>query len=176
MEILLSESVRAILPGVQTQRGPSLKAVSPPLLHLLQVVRRAGLQDGELEQSLDDLGVYEGLVHHAVPVGREAVLGQVAGRSLLPDVTLMVSPPWPGQVSLADILEATGTGNDIHAVGDLAVGRLGQGEASAREMWGEDDVGEEALLTDFTVAAWGLLETSGGYWRLRSGEWVASLG
>ena len=103
MEILLSESVRAILPGVQTQRGPSLKAVSPPLLHLLQVVRRAGLQDGELEQSLDDLGVYEGLVHHAVPVGREAVLGQVAGRSLLPDVTLMVSPPWPGQVSLAGI-------------------------------------------------------------------------
>ena len=109
-------------------------------------------------------------------MGIEAVLGQVASGSLLPDVALMICPPWPGQVSLANILEATGTGNDIHAVDSLTIDGLGQGEASAREMWGEDDVGEEALLTDFTVAAWGLLETSGGYWRLRSGEWVASLG
>ena len=109
-------------------------------------------------------------------MGIEAVLGQVASGSLLPDVALMICPPWPGQVSLANILEATGTGNDIHAVDSLTIDGLGQGEASAREMWGEDDVGEGALLTDLAVTVWGPMEASGGCWRFWSGEWVASLG
>ena len=36
-------------------------------------------------------------IYNAIPVCREAVFGQISGRSLLPYVTLMVCPPWPGQ-------------------------------------------------------------------------------
>ena len=53
LEILLSESARTIFSGVQTQWCPSLETVSPIFLHLLQAVKRAGLKNGELEESLD---------------------------------------------------------------------------------------------------------------------------
>ena len=112
--------------------GPRLQPVPPGVLQLLQGIRHARLQNGELELSLDVRGGGE-LVYHGVPVDLNAVLGQVAGQPALPNMGLVIGPSLLRIVRPANILQATRTGYDVHTMEGLAGGGLCQGEASARQ-------------------------------------------
>ena len=58
--------------------------------------------------------------HHGVLVDVHAVGGQVAGSVAVPYMTLVVCPSWSRLTSLANILQATWTRDDIHNILGLA--------------------------------------------------------
>jgi hypothetical protein len=103
-----------------------------------------------------------------------AVTGYTAGQSPTPYMRLVVGPPWTRLTSPTNILKVTRTGDDIHTVNGLAVNRLGQGETSVRLVGGEDDMGEETLLTDFAGATRCLVKSSWGCWIVGGREGIAS--
>jgi hypothetical protein len=89
------------------------------------------------------------------------VCGQVAGPVFLPDVGLVIGPPWLWEACLANIGQPTGTEDDIHNIDCLTADRFGNGEASVRDGRRGDNGGELGFLAHFAGTTRGFVEASG---------------
>ena len=135
-------------------------------------MRTNRLQQGEDELLLDVRG--DGQLVHQVLVNPGVVGGQVAGLVSLPDVRLVVGPSGLRLGSPANIEQTTRTGYGINEVDSLTIDGRRDGEASSWKVRGSYDGGEGCFTANFTGAAWGLVEASGGRWRFRDCKGVAS--
>ena len=89
------------------------------------------------------------------------MVGKVAGLKVLPYVGLMVRPSWFWLASLPNILETTGTCDDIDNIKSRAGNRCWDQESSVGGVGGGDKESEVGLSTQLAGAPRSPVETSG---------------